>query len=159
VINGGAKPTYQWFVNNDLIAGATNSTYTSNKYSIDHQDSASCTVTASDACAMSTHQWIYISVHNVGVKPVTAQDGLTVTPNPSKGSFEINGTVSGTADAAVALELTDLLGQVVYSSNVTAKNGMLHERIQLSKTIANGMYLLNVRSAEGSRVFHVVIEQ
>ena len=58
-----------------------------------------------------------------------------------------------------ALEIADMLGQVIYKDNVMAHGGNLNEKIQLSSTIANGMYLLTLRSGATSNVFHIVIEQ
>jgi hypothetical protein len=52
-----------------------------------------------------------------------------------------------------------MLGQVVYKDNIVAKGGKLDEKIALSKTLANGMYILTVRAATENKVFHMVIEQ
>jgi hypothetical protein len=52
-----------------------------------------------------------------------------------------------------------MLGQSVYFNKVSTNNGTINEHIKLSNTLANGMYLLNVRSGETTNVFHIVIEQ
>jgi hypothetical protein len=52
-----------------------------------------------------------------------------------------------------------MLGQVVYRSKVMSKQGRVEERIQLENTLANGMYILNLRSESASKVFHFVMEQ
>ena len=52
-----------------------------------------------------------------------------------------------------------MLGQQVYKSNVTARNGQLNERISLGGSVANGMYMLSLRSGTDNEVFHIVIEQ
>ena len=59
----------------------------------------------------------------------------------------------------MSLELTNMTGQVGLSKTVTARAGTLNEVIQMNGKLANGMYLLNVRSGADSKVFHVVIEQ
>ena len=88
-----------------------------------------------------------------------AGSNVQLVPNPNKGTFNLKGTLATTVDEEVTIEVTDMLGQVIYSSKVAAHNGELNEKIQLSNTIANGMYLLNLRSASDNAVFHMVIEQ
>ena len=53
----------------------------------------------------------------------------------------------------------DLLGQVIYRAKVTAVSGRLDEKITLSNTLANGMYILNVLSGTENKAFHFVIER
>jgi hypothetical protein len=52
-----------------------------------------------------------------------------------------------------------MIGQVIYRNKIMASNGVINERIQLSNTLANGMYLLNLKSVNDNKVFHFVIEQ
>ena len=162
VVTSAVNPTYQWFINGLPEAGATSSTFTTNKVSqhLGQADSVSCTVTGHGLCTITSHQWAYMSVHNVGVQQInTTGSEISVLPNPNKGEFIVKGTLGTINDAEVTLEITDLLGQVVYKNTVTAKGGAVNERIKLSNTLANGMYLLNVRSEAGNQVFHLVIEQ
>ena len=84
---------------------------------------------------------------------------VSLAPNPSKGTFAVKCTMGSTADEAVALEVTDLLGQVIYKNKVTAEGGKLNETIMLSNGLANGMYILNVQSGTGHTTVHFVIEQ
>jgi len=97
------------------------------------------------------------NVTNVTVSAVPAI--INVLPNPNKGTFTVRGTVGSVADEAVTLEVTDLLGQVIYRNNVTAFGGRLNETIALSNGLANGMYILNVKSGTENKTFHFVIEE
>jgi Secretion system C-terminal sorting domain len=155
----GATPTFQWFVNGVAIAGATNSTFAAGIYF--DQDSVSCEVTSSGMCGgITTRQVLIIRLYADGVPQVVANNSdLKLLPNPNKGSFAIRGTTGNTTDEEVDLEVTDMLGQVVYHGKTTAKGGAIDEHIQLSSSLANGMYLLNVRSAGWNDVFHFVVEQ
>jgi hypothetical protein len=81
-----------------------------------------------------------------------------VLPNPGKGTFTITGN-TGSAGQDVDIEITDLLGQVVYHAPATAPGGKINERITLSGSIANGMYLLTIHTDTGNSVFHIVVEQ
>ena len=80
-------------------------------------------------------------------------------PNPNKGTFAVRGTLGSTADEEVTLEVTDVLGQVIYHSKVTALGGRLNETIILNNTLTNGMYIMNVQSGTEKMVFHFVMEK
>jgi uncharacterized protein YjdB len=84
---------------------------------------------------------------------------VSLVPNPNKGTFVVKGTVGSVSDEAVTLEVTDVLGQVVYKSRVTAFGGKLNETVTLGGTLANGMYILNVQSGTENKSLHFVIEQ
>jgi len=93
------------------------------------------------------------------VPGITASVGIQVYPNPNKGEFIITGSFGNASDDVVAIELTDLLGQTVYKNQLQKENGNLNGLIQLSSTIANGMYMLLIKSGIEHKVFHIVIDQ
>jgi hypothetical protein len=159
VTNGGSSPRYQWVVNDLPVAGATTNTFISNNYSYPREDSVTCLVTSSGECSATSFGWVYISEHPAGVATQTTGGEFTIQPNPNSGSFTVRGTLGTGVDEEATIEITDMLGQVVYREKTEVQNGKLNERISLGQKIANGMYLLNVRTAAGNNVFHVVVEQ
>ncbi len=84
---------------------------------------------------------------------------VRVVPNPNKGTFTVKGSLGSTQDEEVTLEVTDVLGQVIYKTKVTAFGGKLSEAISFSYTLANGMYILNVHTTTENLVFHFVMEK
>jgi hypothetical protein len=158
VTNAGSNPSYQWYLNGSLIVGATFPTLTSAQFN--DRDSLTCIVTNGNACALSAFNSVVMHVFAVGVTQVTRGSGdIKLLPNPNKGQFTVKGSLSTSVDEEVSLEITNMLGQVVYSSKVMAHKGIIDEHIQLNSALANGMYILNLRSEGDNNVFHIVVEQ
>jgi hypothetical protein len=151
--------TYQWYIMGAMVPGATLPVF------IDHNiydnNVVSCEVRKVGACgnqsatAQTTVHLKNLGTHNV----VTMASDVSILPNPNKGEFTVKGTIGIAEDEAVTLEITNMLGQVVYTNKVMIHNSSINEQIALSNTLANGMYLLNIRTSAGNNVFHVVIGQ
>jgi uncharacterized protein YjdB len=157
-LNGGPTPSYQWLINGMPVAGATSPIFSTN--ALFDNDSVTCQVLSSGGCpGLLGFNSVRIHIYGVGVQNVaTTASDIRLMPNPSKGTFTVKGTL-GAADEEVSLEVTNMLGQVIYRTSVQARNGELNERIDLGNSIANGMYILNLRSGAEQKVFHIVIEQ
>ncbi len=161
VTNGGTSgPLYQWKVNSFPVSGATNSTFISNEFN--NNDVISCDVTSTGMCGdVTVSSSKTITVRNtVNVNQVTAGTAdVSVIPNPNKGIFNVTGSLGTSDDVAVTLEVMDVVGHVIYSQKVIANGGKLNEHVQLNGNLANGMYLLNLRSDVANQVFHIVVEK
>ena len=155
--NAGPHPTYQWLKNGTPVAGQVNPVYIANNLA--NKDSITCVTTGTGECGMPSFNSVIVNVTTVGIGTVNGNSDITLVPNPNNGTFTIKGSLGITDDQQVSLEITDMLGQVVYKNKVVAQNGYLNEQIQLSNTIANGMYLLNVNTGTESKMFHIVIKQ
>jgi uncharacterized protein YjdB len=154
--NAGPTPTFQWQVNGTDVPGATTNVFVS---TFNNYDSVSCVMVSSGVCSgIPTFDWVFITITDVGVPSLATFAEVQLMPNPNKGSFMVKGMLATTSDEAITLEVTDMLGQVVYSSASTAIRGHINEQIT-GRNLANGMYILNVHSAGDSKVFHFVVEQ
>lgn len=159
VTNGGASPTFVWVLNGTTTTDVTN-TYISSTFDAPYPDSITCIVTSSNACLLSTYTWVYIVVSNVGVpSPQYAEETLQVFPNPNNGDFAVKGSLSGMPDGEVSLELTDVLGRVVYTTSTLLSNGELNARIMFNGYSHEGVYLLNLRSGTENRVFRILVKE
>ncbi len=157
--NAGPSPTFQWFVNGVAVTGATTPTFASNTFV--NGDSVSCVVTSSGGCdGVVGAGSVTVHVSGVGVAQVTSGNSdVKLIPNPNKGTFTVKGNLGITTDEEVTIEVTNLLGQVIYNGKVMTRNGDINEKVALSKSLANGMYMLTLRSENVSKVFHIVVEQ
>jgi len=159
VSNGGPNPTYQWIINGHVIAGATNASFT--HYQFFNNDSVSCIVTASGPCGgYQGSKYLIITLHDVGVQVITGQaSDVKLIPNPNKGTFTVKGNIGTATDEEVTIEVTNMLGQVLYNNKVMVQNGNVDQHIQLDNNLANGMYILSLRSGGQNTVFHFVVQQ
>lgn len=100
----------------------------------------------------------------VKVLPITACGSLAISditkaeikvyPNPNGGEFVVVGSM---ADRSAEIEITNLLGQPIYRGRAEISNGKLHHRITLGGSLADGTYLLRVKTTGGVRAFTLVI--
>lgn len=154
-VNPGPNPSYRWKKNGVLIPGATTLTYATSVFA--SGDSFTCIMTTNSLC---NHISVYSSVEvyvgdNVGVGQVNSPNSvLNVVPNPTSGSFSIIGNTGISTNEEVNVEITNMLGQVVYRARTMTSNGAIEEHLQLDPSLANGMYLLNVHSEHLSRTLH-----
>jgi hypothetical protein len=148
----GRDPQYQWYVRSAPVAGATTSVFTSS--SLVNGDSVTCMVTKISSCAPASGFGSVLMRTTTGVSGVTfTNSDIRLLPNPNTGDFVIRGTVGNADDQDFVAEITDMLGQVIYKDNVSAHSGNINQHISLSNTLANGMYMLTLRSATESKVF------
>ena len=80
---------------------------------------------------------------------VPAMD-IMLFPNPNNGMFNIKG-ITAIANQKIAVEVTDMHGNIVYKNNFAAVNGELETQLTLDGSLANGMYILNVRTKDNSK--------
>ena len=82
----------------------------------------------------------------VGLNEDITESNVSVYPNPSTNRFLLQ--TDGTGH--MVIEVTDMIGRIVYSKNITA-NGNLIQVIDLGNETA-GVYLLKLHSVNGGVV-------
>lgn len=155
-VDAGPAPQYQWYLNGAEISGATSVSYTSSAYA--DKDSITCRVTGTAGCGTAGYKSVVMHVFPTSVGNTGHKDGVTIYPNPSNGSLVVHGDVPG-MNEEVVIEISNVLGQVIYRKPVVISNGVLDENVQLSNTLANGMYMLNLKTSAENKVFHFVLEK
>ena len=158
--SAGLNPVFEWLINGVVISGETGDMLIRDDFR--NHDSVTCLVTGSGSCGGTTvaASASILVRSTAGVNQLNnSPSDIRVLPNPNKGMFSVKGTLANTNAHDVTLEITNMLGQVVYRNAVTASNGVINEQVQLGGNLANGMYVLSVRSGSENNVFHFVIEQ
>lgn len=84
---------------------------------------------------------------------------VVLIPNPNEGEFILRGSLKNAGDIDVIIEVIDVLGQVVYTCKAAIQDGKVNEKVKLSNTLANGMYLLNLYSSSEHYTFQFVVER
>ena len=116
------------------------------------------TYTLATGCSFTTH--ITVRDCHLAVTQVSQGMGdINVIPNPNKGEFVISGTLGAATDQDVQIEITDMLGRRIYTDNTLAAGGRINKQVILPGNIANGSYVMNVRSGGEHTTFHVVVQQ
>ncbi|MFY9311629.1 MAG: M43 family zinc metalloprotease [Bacteroidia bacterium] len=147
--NGSALTTfntgssYQWFLDNEPIPGATSSSYTpveQGDYSV---------VIGGNPCPSNI-----ITNTTAGIEQQQATSFFNVYPNPSEGLCTI--LFNTPAKATYKLELKNELGAAVYEESLTDFNGMYSKTIDLSH-YGKGVYLISITGDGHETVRKVVV--
>lgn len=152
-----STPSYQWVINSTPVPGATNSIFISN--TLYNKDSVSCMVNCAGPCGQQGFNTIVITVINIDAvhDPYSGLGNIDVFPNPNKGVFTVKGVITSAADE-LALSVTNMLGQTVYTHSIPVRNGTVDTQLSLDGQLARGVYMLTLRDGDGSRVVRLVVE-
>ncbi len=154
---GGSAPTYQWYVNNVAIAGATNISYSRN---VTYNDTVKCAMTSSTSCVTQTTVYsnqVVIYADYLSVAALTSTVGnISLFPNPNHGDFTLSGKTTSNED--VNFDVFEITGKLVYSGIAKTNNGQINEQLNLKNTLAAGTYLIKVMQGTNIAVLHFVIE-
>lgn len=152
---GGPAPTYQWIKNGVAINGATRSSYSSSSFT--NGDSLTVVVFGTGICSFSTFNSVILR-RTTGVNEINTTNNLAVAPNPSKGTFTVRGTIATSADGNIALQVVNMLGQVVYNTTATTNGGQLQQEVTLDNNLPDGIYLLQVSTGAAKSSHQLMIK-
>ncbi|NNF36739.1 MAG: T9SS type A sorting domain-containing protein, partial [Saprospiraceae bacterium] len=130
--------SYQWFLNDSPINGATTSTYEAQETGDYYVE-----VTYSNGCTSSASNII-----NVVISSVIEIDGVTVTlhPNPATDRFRLRGL-----DYITHIQLWDMSGKLIRTYNPGQRSYSL-------EGVTSGLYLVNVRNGASSAIMKVIVQ-
>jgi hypothetical protein len=144
-----------WYVNNAAVADTTTTLVIPH---VTHNDTVRYEVASSMVCASIGVSNQVIVRLNTSVGNVSSTDmNIDMLPNPNNGSFALKGLVGGIEEGALAMEVTNALGQVVYKGSAAVHNGLVDNSVSLNN-VASGLYILRVSKEGATRVFRFVVE-
>lgn len=147
-LNAGTNPGFQWYLNGAILAGETNSTYTSSSLLV--TDTLSVLVTSNAPCALpdtASDIWNAIVNLSVTVGGKVIED-MKLFPNPNNGTFILSGSFQGmTGVKDASIEVVNSVGQVVYKDKALVNNGKLDKQMKI-QDIAAGVYIIKI-TADG----------
>jgi trimeric autotransporter adhesin len=109
---------------------------------------------------MTNYRIRRVGNHGLDVKQNEASSiSMTLYPNPNKGRFTVNGSFSSKDDQQASIEVTDMLGHVVYKNNIDAPLGRINVPVNIEGNLPDGFYLLLVRSQTESSVTRFVVRR
>lgn len=147
VSNPGTGATYQWYLNGDIIPGAT-----ANVYETTEAGDYYAVVTGPNGCTNTSATITLTADCRQGDMLGT----LSLYPNPTGGNFTL--ALSGSAFSGEAMvQITDLTGRVVYTNNAVIADGEMNVQISKAQELVSGVYLVLVSAGEFTWNTRVVI--
>ncbi len=155
---GGSAPTYQWFLNNNLVPGATNSSYATNVYST---DTVICQVVSNGHCANTTptssNLLVILGNNSTAVNDIhNSTTGFNLYPNPNNGIFTLSGTLPATENEEVTLSVYDIIGKLIYTTKTTAQNGKINQQLNI-ENMPTGRYMLHLDAKNTEKTIQFTI--
>ncbi|HZG23939.1 MAG TPA: T9SS type A sorting domain-containing protein, partial [Chitinophagaceae bacterium] len=148
VLTSSSASGNQWYLNNNVIAGATSQTFTAVTPGV-----YKTVIVDSFGCASSSNEINSASTPVVDINGTTI--ALVASPNPNKGQFYLQFEVKGKDDLLISL--VNNLGQEVYTSRYPGFTGRFNQQINAGK-IGSGMYILKIQHNKKVFVKKLLIE-
>ncbi|MBF8964387.1 S8 family serine peptidase [Pontibacter sp. FD36] len=146
-LQSSAADGNQWYLNSLPIPGATEQTYTPT-------ESGDYSVQAQWKGCVSTRSQIYTFAYQANGRELKKE--LVASPNPSTGVFKVQFETAQQED--LYLNVTDMLGNLIYTRKVTGFNGFYEADIDLSAR-ASGIYLLRVKFGDQAFTQKLVLQR
>jgi len=149
-VNGGKHPVYVWYKNTHKISGVDTNVYVTNDVAVG--DIIHC-VLYSDAQCLTTISGTSNSL-TMRSKTAVAQVGnlagtLSLYPNPNQGNFVLHATLDGPQTGQASFEVTNIIGQQVYSGTMYIQAGVLNNEFFIPG-LSPGMYTLRLITNDGA---------
>lgn len=140
--NAGAGYTYQWIKNGVDIAGATTQVYFAaaiGNYRV--------RVTNAEGCSKNSAVLAIINACK-SESPIDSKD-FSISPNPNSGTFTIIFKNELQQESSIPLIIYDMLGNQVYSVDLTVNELNNNNAIILPTNISSGLYIVTLNLTSG----------
>ncbi len=156
-VAGSLLNTRTWYINNvPLIDTYATGTLTLNH--ITNNDTVRYEVTSNALCAnIGASNFIIIRVNTAVGSLLPSLSAIDLFPNPNTGSFTIKGELENIADGNLNVQVSNALGQTMYTGVANIKNSQINQTISLDQ-LTPGIYQLKLSTEGESKVFRFVKE-
>lgn len=135
-----ATYSWQWYKDDGAIPGATGYLYFPTTAGVYY-----CSITTAAGCTRNTATLAVSACRED--EPVAAASALfEVYPNPSAGDFNLSMELN-TTETNAQVAVLNMLGEQIYSGNMTIAFGTVNETISLPEATSAGMYIVRVMVA------------
>lgn len=154
VYAGTSISGFSWYVNNVLVPTATTPTLVLT--GVTGNDTVRFEVLSNAICAnLGVSNTIIIRATTAVANVSNEFRNIDLFPNPNNGSFTVKGQLDGIADGDATLEITNAIGQSVYSGAASVTNGLLNGSVNVTD-IPAGVYMLRLNKDGAGKVFRFV---
>lgn len=148
VLTSSSTEENQWFLNGDIIAGATAQTY-------EPMYNGTYTVTATADVCTSAESDGY-DVMWVGIKEAFANQAVKVYPTPNQGRFTLE--ISTQSPEVLDMKVYDAMKSIVYQEENIQVNGPFKSQVDLGQ-LPNGIYFLVLEGGSSHYFQKLVIQK
>ncbi len=145
-LSSSAATGNQWYWNGNLITGATGQTFTP---TVNGTYTVIVTVSGCTSAVSNT-----ITMSNVGISELSAEQSLELYPNPNDGVFTVSFVANSKSN--YKLEVVNALGQLVYKQSIKDVSGTYSQKIDIT-TYGKGVYLLLLVDDKNQTVKKVLV--
>lgn len=164
---GPSVPSYQWQVNTgsgfaNLSNGAPYSGVNTSVLTITPATTSlsgnlyRCAISSDSCLSHLSNSGKLTVIPATGIFPVTGEVQITLAPNPNSGVFTIS---CAAAYNPVVVEVTDVVGKVIYSEKIAPAGGVISKQIILDSRISNGTYFVRTSSENINEVFRINVRK
>ncbi|MCW3123986.1 MAG: Leucinerich repeat protein-like protein [Flavipsychrobacter sp.] len=86
-------------------------------------------------------------------------NNIVISPNPNKGCFTIQGSLSLITDETIVVKVINISGQIVYQNSIVTKKGVVNTSITLKEDVRPGIYLLELKAGDTHSVIHFLVDK
>ncbi len=114
-----------------------------------------------DCCALQNPGISYRSGNLInGNTSGEVSSAISLLPNPNNGVLHITGTMpAGTDEQSVNMEVLDVSGNIIITDIASLDKGIINKTITINSNIANGTYMLKLKTTKGDQLFKFTLER
>ncbi|MGA3012778.1 MAG: T9SS type A sorting domain-containing protein [Bacteroidales bacterium] len=139
----------QWYLNGNIIPGATNQTYDAAPTGTGYY----WTVVNLNGCSSDSSNHVYIVVEGVDSHSSAA---INVHPVPNNGQFNLS--ITGVSKENYSIKIYDNLGMIIYQESNMEVNGSLQKMIDLGD-VPDGVYIMILDNSSQQFLKKIIINK